>query len=95
LPINRYLVIGPSGPSFEDLSEWESLLRENDRSGLRGYVLTGELDLSIDQGKLGILVDTFKQAGIETELEILAAADQSYQPDYDAAIARALNFLAG
>ena len=95
LQINSFLVIGPSGPSFEDLSEWERLLSENDRSGLRGYFLTGELDLSIDQGKLAILVDTFSQAGIETELEILAAADQAYQPDYDAAIARALNFLAG
>ncbi len=80
---------------MDDLKNWDALLGENLRQGLRGYLIVGELDETIAQEQTAELVDIFNNAGVETELEMVPSAENDYVPDYDPAIRRGLNFLAG
>jgi len=93
---NKYfLAIGPAGPFIDNLTEWENLLTENMPIGLRGYIITGELDDIISHEQIAALVEMLNQAGVETDLEIVSGAEHDYVPDYEAAIRRGLNFLVG
>jgi predicted esterase len=89
----RFLAIGPAGPFLDDLNEWEPLLHENPLQGLRGYIITGELDSTISHTNINNLVAIFNQVGIPTRLETIPGAAYGYTPAFDAAILRALNFL--
>jgi predicted esterase len=95
LDTNRFLAIAPAGPLIDELSGWGVLLRQDRRAGLRGYIITGEMDELIPHDNIAEMVELFNQAGIETELETLPGAENDYTPAYDAAILRGLNFLAG
>ncbi len=95
LDISKFLAIGAVGAWMDDLKNWDELLGENLRQGLRGYLIVGELDETVAQEQTAELVDIFNNAGIETELEMVPSAENDYVPDYDPAIRRGLNFLAG
>ncbi len=95
LEVNSFLAIGPTGPFIDDLEEWKDLLTENNRSRLRGYIITGELDEIISHDQTATLVEMLNQAGVETDLEIVSGAEHDYVPDYEPAIRRGLNFLTG
>ena len=89
----RFLAIGPAGPFMDDLNEWEPLLHENPIQGMRGYVITGELDSTISHININNLVAVFNQVGIPTRLETIPDAAHAYNSAFDAAILRALEFL--
>jgi dienelactone hydrolase len=92
---NLFLAVGPAGPYMDNPDLWEESIQENLRSGLRGYILYGELDNTISQESIATLVEMFNRAGIETEMEAVPAAEHDYQPEYKAAILRGLNYLSG
>jgi tetratricopeptide (TPR) repeat protein len=95
LEINNFLAIGPVGPFIDDLSQWEIHFQENLKTGLRGYIILGELDNSIRFENVTRMVEMFNRVGIETELEIVPGMEHNYEPSYEESILRGLNFLTG
>jgi predicted esterase len=93
LGINYFLVIGPAGPLIDNPEELDALIKEGQRSGVRGYIIAGEMDNLIAIDRVSELVETLNQAGIETELEVVAGAEHEFEPSYEEAILRGLNFL--
>lgn len=91
--IQKFLIINPSGPGIQNLDEWSGILNEFQPFECRGYVLAGELDESIHFEATSELVAMLSRAGISIEMEVVNGVDGTYQPAYDGAIVRALNFL--
>jgi predicted esterase len=89
-----FLAIGPGGPFMDDLAEWNPLLKEHPRPGLRGFILCGEQDSLIRHVNIRKLVDKLKHAGLDCRLEILPGLGHDYDPGYEPAIREALEFLA-
>lgn len=93
---NQYfLAVGPAGPWIDDLSSWQTLLKEDLPGGCRGYVLFGEEDDTISQENILEMIELFNRAGVNTAYESIPGAEHDYQPVYEAAILRALNYLIG
>lgn len=88
-----FLAIGPTGPLMDDPGAWKNLLQERPLNGLRGYILQGELDEAVSAESIAALVETLNLAGVETELEIVPGVEHDFQPGYEEAIRRGLNFL--
>jgi pimeloyl-ACP methyl ester carboxylesterase len=78
---------------MDDLAEWNPLLKEHPRRGLRGYILCGEKDSSIPKGNIHKLVEKLKHAGIACRLDILPDLGHDYDPGYEPAILNALEYL--
>jgi predicted esterase len=88
-----FLAVGPGGPYMDDLAEWNPLIKNPARHGLRGYFIHGEKDSSIPRENIRRLVEKLIAAGIACKLEILPDQGHDYTPVYDDAILRALDFL--
>ncbi len=99
IPANGFLAIGPGGPFMDDLAEWEPLLHDNltegasENGGLRGYVITGEIDDSIPHKNIERLVKRLNRANIPCELEIIPGVGHDYTSEYEPAIARGMQFI--
>lgn len=93
LPVYGLIVTGPALP-FEDApEELEKALSSAKERGLRTYFIVGEKDTDIDQDAIRALVEKMKSAGISCELEIVPGVTHDYDPEYDAALQRALQFI--
>lgn len=95
IDVHLFLAICPHGLTIEAPAEWIELLRESPPVGMRGYILTGELDETIPQESIKNMVEIFNENGIRTELEIVPGVECDFSPEYEAAILRGLNFLTG
>ncbi len=89
----RFLAIGPAGPFMDDLELWEPLLHENPLPDLRGVIITGELDSTINHTNIANLVELLNQVGVPTRLQTIPGAANDYTPAFDQAILKALKFL--
>ncbi len=95
IEINKFLIINPSGSGIQDLDKWKSVFAGNQISNVRGYILVGEWDESVHHNEISDLVELLVNAGAGVELEVVNGVDENYQPLYDGAVARALNYLSG
>jgi acetyl esterase/lipase len=60
---------------------------------LRVYFIIGEKDVDIEQDEVCAFAEKLKSAGIACELETAPGAAHDYNPAYDAALVRALEFI--
>lgn len=95
IEIDKFFVVNPSGPGLLDLESWSEFIKENPPDGIQGYLLAGELDESVPVSFVSDFVDFLNHAGAKVELEFVSGLDGNYQPAYDDAVTRALNFLTG
>jgi dipeptidyl aminopeptidase/acylaminoacyl peptidase len=73
----------------------ETLIMEASVRDLRGYIIAGELDTTITQDNLPILVDKLVENGISCQLEIVPGAGHEFSPEYEPVLLRALEFITG
>lgn len=88
-----FIAVGPAGPFTEDLNRWLPAIHAGQNLGLRGYLLVGEEDESVDHEQLQTLAEMLVQNGIACELEEIPLAGHDYSPEYEAAMLRALAFI--
>jgi len=93
IPAQGFLAIGPGGPWMDNLEQWQPLLREQETSELRGYIITGEGDESIPQDNIQTLVEWLNLAGIQCGFESVPGVEHDYTPEYDPAILRGLEYI--
>ena len=93
IPAQGFIAFGPVGPLTQDPDQWHDLLLRAGKLGLRGYMIMGEEDESIQQENIQLLVDLLNEAGIPCELEIVPHAGHDYDPVYDDCMLRALEFI--
>ena len=93
VPVRGFLAFGPAGPLSDDLTAWLPLVDQAGWSGLRGYVILGEEDESIQRDNLRSWVEMLNNGGIPTELEEVPHAGHEYAPEYESSMLRALDFL--
>lgn len=88
-----FLAISPETGFLTDPNEWMPLLDRDAPVGLRGYILIGEKDTSVNIESLQIFITQLEQANIPCRLEIIPSAGRHYDPGYDSAVLRALDFI--
>lgn len=93
VPARGFIAFGPVGPLTADPEQWQDLLYQSAKLGLRGYIIFGEEDESIPQENIRLLVELLNQAGIPCELESVAHTGHDYNPAYDDSLGRALEFI--
>lgn len=93
LQANGLIVNGPALPFGDNQEEFEKLLSLARERKLRVYFIVGEKDVDIERDAIKVFADKLKSAGIACELETVAGATHDYNPDYDSAFVRALNFV--
>lgn len=93
IPAQGFIAFGPVGPLTQDPDQWHDLLLKAGKLGLRGYIIMGEEDQSIQQENIHLLVDLLNEAGIPCELEIAPLVGHDYDPLYDDCMLRALEFI--
>lgn len=84
---------GPALPFGDAQNELDKLLPSIREHGLRAYFIVGEKDIDIEQDEIKVFVDKLKAAGIACELETVPGTTHDYNPAYDAALVRALEFV--
>jgi hypothetical protein len=83
-----FLVLGPYLPEME---QWSTLLDAGFPAGLRGYIITGELDESrANSLELALLLQA---RGVACEVEDLPGEGHWFPAGFDAGLARGLDFL--
>lgn len=93
LNLRGFVVNGAAIPFREAQDELEALLPLACDRGLRGYFIVGENDLDISQEEIRWFFGILKSAGLVCELEAIPGATHDYNPAYDAALVRALEFV--
>ncbi len=84
---------GPALPFGDAQDELEKLLPSIRERSLRAYFIVGEKDVDIEQDEIRAFVEKLKSAGIACELETVPGTTHDYNPAYDAALVRALEFI--
>lgn len=95
LNVRGFVVNGPAVPFLDAAEALQSLLTPARERGLRGYFILGADDTDINAQELHAFAATLQSAGIACELETVPNATHDYDPAYDAALRRALVFIAG
>lgn len=93
LNLRGFIVNGAAIPFREALDELEALIPSVRERGLRGYFILGENDLDISQEEVHWFFEKLKSAGLNCEIETVPGATHEYNPAYDAALVRALEFV--
>jgi predicted esterase len=88
-----FIAVGPAGPFMDDLDRWLPAIHAGQNLGLRGYLLAGEEDESIEHENIQALFEMFNQNGVICELEEIPLAGHEYSPEYESAMLRALEFV--
>lgn len=88
-----FIAIGPAGPFMDDLDRWLPVIHAGQNLGLRGYLLVGEEDESVEHEHIRMLYEMLNQNGIPCELEEIPLAGHDYSPEYESAMLRALEFV--
>jgi len=93
LNLRGFIVNGAAIPFREAQDELEALLPLARDRGLRGYFIVGENDLDISQEEIRWFSGILKSAGLACELETIPGATHEYNPAYDNALLRALEYV--
>lgn len=93
LNLRGFIANGPALPFMDTPDELDALLPSVRERGLRGYFIVGENDVDIEPDEIRAFAEKLKTAGIACELETVPGATHDYNPAYDAALARALDFV--
>jgi predicted esterase len=88
-----FLAISPEASFMDDPSEWMPFLGRDAPMRLRGYILIGEEDTSINRRDIQDFTRQLERAKIPCRLEIVPSAGRHYDPVYDPAVLRALDFI--
>lgn len=90
-----FLLLGPGGPSMDDLEKWEPFIEKGKKEGLRGVILMGLADIHINQDNVRKLVEMLNGAGIPTELKTYPGLKHDYPEDFTQAVEEAIKFIYG
>jgi predicted esterase len=91
--VRGFLAISPETTFLTDPDEWRPLLDQEASAGLRGCILIGEKDTSINIESIQIFIAQLEQANIPCRLEVIPLAGRHYDPVYDSAVLSALAFI--
>lgn len=91
--VRGLVVNGPALPFGDAQDELDKLLPSVRERGLRAYFIIGEKDVDIEQDEIRAFVSKLKSAGIACELEMVPGTTHNYDPAYDEALMRALDFV--
>ena len=93
IPVQGFIAIGPGGPLMDDVQNWTAVLSENRNRELRGYIIVGQEDRTIQQENVHILADILTSDGIPTELEEIPDVDHDFSEEYAESLLRGINFI--
>lgn len=88
-----FIAIGPTGALMDDPDQWGRILQGKPPRGLRGVILLGERDPLPRLAEIRRIVDLFNANGLPCLLETLPGLGGDYDPGYDPAILRAIDFV--
>lgn len=94
LGVRGFVANGPAVPFLEAPEELEAFLPAARERGLRGYFIVGDKDEDIFVDKIHALAEKLQAAGVACYVEIVPDATHDYVSTYDAALLRALAFVA-
>lgn len=94
LGVRGFVANGPAVPFIEEPETLEALLPAARERGLRGYFIVGDKDEDIFVEEINALAAKLQAAGLACHMEIVPNATHDYVPAYDAALLRALAFVA-
>jgi pimeloyl-ACP methyl ester carboxylesterase len=95
LNVRGFVANGPAIPFMDTPEVLEALLAPARERGLRGSFIVGAQDEDILVDEIHALAAKLQSADIACNLEIVPATTHAYAPAYDAALLRALTFVAG
>ena len=78
---------------MDDVQNWTAVLSENRNRELRGYIIVGQEDRTIQQENVHILADILTSDGIPTELEEIPDVDHDFSEEYAESLLRGINFI--
>jgi predicted esterase len=93
LPIKGFILLGPGGPTIDDLEDWIPALKEAKGRKLRGYVLLGEKDDTVPHDQIHKLVEMLNKHNIPCKLEVIPDLRHDYPTDARPLLERALAFI--
>jgi hypothetical protein len=78
---------------MDDPDQWGRILQGRPPRGLRGVILLGEHDPAPNIPEIRRTVDLFNANGLPCLLETIPGVGGDYDPEYNAAILRAIDFV--
>ena len=92
LSARGFVLINPTGPFIKDPNQWMRLLQIREPENLRGAIVLAEEAPGMDEPEIRRMVDILNTFEVPCHLEIIKAG-QAYDPIYDEAIQKAINFV--
>lgn len=89
IPVRGFIGVGPWLKGFE---AWEPQFAAAAKAGLRGYLIVGDRDPGCYEGTLA-LHQMLEAYGVPCRLKVYPGLRHVYPPDFDAALAEALEFI--
>ena len=94
IPVAGFILVNPGGPFIQDIENWRPVLEAcNTRADLRGFLLVGEHDASLENIKA--LHELLVSHGLDCQLVIAPEIGHDFPADFDQVLARALDFITG
>jgi predicted esterase len=109
IPAAGFLAFGPGGPMMDHPDQWQPYIeaaasRATSRhSGstrmdegdtlLRGYLIYGEEDRSIQPQNIQLLADALEASGLPCQVESVPGVGHDFDPKFETALMRALSFI--
>jgi dienelactone hydrolase len=93
LPVQGFIAVGPGGPLMDEVENWTAVLKLDPNQVLRGYLIFGQEDDTINQENIHTLAKILNQAGIDTELEEIPGASHDFAEEYADSLLRGLDYL--
>jgi len=93
IPASGFIAFGPGGPNIDALENWEPIIEEASGSGLRGYIILGEIDETVPNANIVSFAEMLNRADIPCELEIVQDAGHEFVPAYEDSLLRAIRYI--
>ena len=93
IPASGFIAFGPGGPNMDALENWEPIIEKASGSGLRGYIILGEIDETVPNAKIVSFTEMLNRADIPCELEIVQDAGHEFVPAYEDSLLRAIRYI--
>ncbi len=95
VPVRGFVANGPATPFADAPEALAALVGSAAERGLRGYLILGAADDSIEAQAIHNLAATLRAGGLACKLEIVPGAPHAFVPGYEAALRRGLAFVEG
>ena len=88
-----FIAIEPTGPFMDEYKSWKPLIDDNPNENLRGYIILGEPDSSIQHDNIHKLEKLLQKGNIACQVDIVQNAGHDFSSPYENSILRGLDYI--